>query len=137
MLTFKEFEMDQRLDAIYDKEPLGFERDPINSGAKMLAQDPLEEVNLGLHSSNHPPKPVKIRVLVLARKLRFSRAQSSPIGLYILPSIYMSSVIAHSIKLHSQKPYLLHSQLQGQNGHFTVKSQIFWPTSYFEHTIII
>ena len=43
----KELEMDQRLDAIYDKEPLGFERDPINSGVKMLAQDPLEEVNLG------------------------------------------------------------------------------------------
>ena len=43
----EELEMDQRLDAIYDKEPLGFERDPINSGVKMLAQDPLEEVNLG------------------------------------------------------------------------------------------
>src|ERR1051325_1348788 len=40
-------EMDQRLDAIYDKEPLGFEKDPTDSGAKMLAQDPLEEVNLG------------------------------------------------------------------------------------------
>ena len=44
---FEELEIDQRLDAIYDKEPLGFERDPIDSGAKMLAQDPLEEVNLG------------------------------------------------------------------------------------------
>ena len=44
---FKDFEMDQRLDAIYDKEPLGFERDPINSGVKMLAHDPLEEVSLG------------------------------------------------------------------------------------------
>ena len=40
-------DIDQRLDAIYDKEPLGFERDPTDSGAKMLAQDPLEEVNLG------------------------------------------------------------------------------------------
>src|ERR1044072_6829076 len=40
-------EIDQRLDAIYDKEPLGFEKDPTDSGAKMLAQDPLEEVNLG------------------------------------------------------------------------------------------
>src|ERR1051325_12247534 len=29
-------EIDQRLDAIYDKEPLGFEKDPTNSGAKML-----------------------------------------------------------------------------------------------------
>ena len=42
---FEELEMDQRLDAIYDKEPLGFEKDPIDSGAKMLAQDPLEQVN--------------------------------------------------------------------------------------------
>src|ERR1043165_9272454 len=40
-------EIDQRLDAIYHKEPLGFEKDPTDSGAKMLAQDPLEEVNLG------------------------------------------------------------------------------------------
>src|ERR1051325_11106139 len=47
---FKEHEIveiDQRLDAIYDKEPLGFEKDPTDSGAKMLAQYPLEEVNLG------------------------------------------------------------------------------------------
>src|ERR1051325_3878751 len=43
----EENEIDQRLDAIYDTEPLGFEKDPTNSGAKMLAQDPLEEVNLG------------------------------------------------------------------------------------------
>src|ERR1051325_8221572 len=40
-------EINQRLDAIYDKEPLGFEKDPTDSGAKMLAQDPLEDVNLG------------------------------------------------------------------------------------------
>ena len=51
-----------------------------------------------------PPKAVKIRVLVLARKLRFSRAQSSPIGPYTLSSIYMSSFKGHNIKLHSQKP---------------------------------
>src|SRR3954469_19189514 len=37
----------QRLDAIYDEEPLGFEKDPMASNIKMLAQDPLEEVNLG------------------------------------------------------------------------------------------
>ena len=43
----EENKIDQRLDAIYDTEPLGFEKDPTNSGAKMLAQDPLEEVNLG------------------------------------------------------------------------------------------
>src|SRR3954467_13896981 len=37
----------QRLDAIYNEEPLGFERDPMAPNIKMLAQDPLEEVNLG------------------------------------------------------------------------------------------
>src|SRR4051812_45480528 len=37
----------QRLDAIYDKEPLGFEKYPVSSSAKMLGQDPLEEVDLG------------------------------------------------------------------------------------------
>ena len=30
-------DVDQRLDAVYDKEPLGFENDPTDSGAKMLA----------------------------------------------------------------------------------------------------
>src|ERR1051325_9458766 len=44
---YEENEIDHRLDAIYDTEPLGFEKDPTNSGAKMLAQDQLEEVNLG------------------------------------------------------------------------------------------
>ena len=52
----------------------------------------------------HPPKPVKIRVLVIARKLRFSRAQSSHICLYTLSNIYMPSFKAHKVKLHSQKP---------------------------------
>src|SRR4051812_35520177 len=37
----------QRLDAIYNEEPLGFEKDPMASSVKMLAQDPLEEVDLG------------------------------------------------------------------------------------------
>src|SRR3954463_1911104 len=40
-------ESSQRLDAIYDEEPLGFEKDPMASNIKMLAQDPLEKVNLG------------------------------------------------------------------------------------------
>src|ERR1043165_6206165 len=43
----EENEVEQRLDAIYDTDPLGFEKDPTNLGAKMLAQDQLEEVNLG------------------------------------------------------------------------------------------
>ena len=37
----------QRLDCIYDDEPLGFERDPNISTKRMQAQDPLEEVNVG------------------------------------------------------------------------------------------
>ena len=38
---------EQRLDAIYDDEPLGFEKDPLANNIKMLVQDPLEEINLG------------------------------------------------------------------------------------------
>ena len=37
----------QRLDCIYDDEPLGFEKDPMGPAKKMQAQDPLEEVDLG------------------------------------------------------------------------------------------
>jgi len=33
---------DQRLDCIYEDEPLGFEEDPMGSATKMKAQDPLE-----------------------------------------------------------------------------------------------
>src|SRR3954466_15833603 len=40
-------ELSQRLDAIYDEENLGFEKDPMGANIKMSAQDPLEEVNLG------------------------------------------------------------------------------------------
>lgn len=35
-------EQDQRLDVIYDDEPLGFEKDPLATNIKMLDQDPLE-----------------------------------------------------------------------------------------------
>ena len=51
-------------------------------------------------------------------------AQSSLIGLYTFSSTYMPSLKTHSANLHSQKLHLLYSQLQGQNGHFAVKSQI-------------
>jgi len=37
----------QKLDCIYDDEPLGFAKDPLASTTKMKAQDPLEEVDLG------------------------------------------------------------------------------------------
>ncbi|MCI94759.1 hypothetical protein A2U01_0116057, partial [Trifolium medium] len=32
----------QRLDCIYDDEPLGFEKDPSSSNQKMQSQDPLQ-----------------------------------------------------------------------------------------------
>src|SRR4051812_32350776 len=38
--------LNQRLNIIYDEEPLGFEKDPGSSSANMLAQDPLEEIDL-------------------------------------------------------------------------------------------
>ena len=44
----------QRLDCIYNDEPLGFEKDPQNSIKKMEAQDPLEEVDLGDGSMKRP-----------------------------------------------------------------------------------
>src|SRR3954466_481182 len=47
MVNTTEEEFTQKLDAIYDEEPLGFEKDPMASNIKMLAQDPLEEVDLG------------------------------------------------------------------------------------------
>ncbi|KAK2369517.1 hypothetical protein QL285_082646 [Trifolium repens] len=37
----------QRLDCIYDDEPLGFKKDPLNETPKMQAQDPLEEIDIG------------------------------------------------------------------------------------------
>jgi hypothetical protein len=37
----------QRLDCIYDNEPLGFEKDQISSNQRMQAQDPLQEIDIG------------------------------------------------------------------------------------------
>lgn len=37
----------QRLDAIYEKEHLGFERNPLAPNMKMITHDPLEEIDLG------------------------------------------------------------------------------------------
>src|SRR4051812_49195567 len=37
----------ERIDGIYDDEPLGFEMDPSGTVKKMQAQDPLEEIDLG------------------------------------------------------------------------------------------
>src|SRR3954471_18525698 len=47
MVNTMEEELTQKLDVIYDEEPLGFEKDLMASNIKVLAQDPLEEVNLG------------------------------------------------------------------------------------------
>ncbi|KAK2422650.1 hypothetical protein QL285_033170 [Trifolium repens] len=44
----------QRLNCIYDEEPLGFERDPLNETPKMQAQDPLEEIDIGDGSAKRP-----------------------------------------------------------------------------------
>ena len=37
----------RRLDWIYDNEPLGLEKDPLNKFPRMQAQDPLKEIDLG------------------------------------------------------------------------------------------
>lgn len=44
----------QRLDSIYDDNPLGFEKDSISSNIKMLVQDPLEEIDIGDEVNKRP-----------------------------------------------------------------------------------
>jgi len=44
----------QRLDCIYDNEPLDFEKNPMGSIEKMKVRDPLEEVDLGDRSAKRP-----------------------------------------------------------------------------------
>ena len=44
----------QRLDCIYDDEPLEFEKDPQDSIKRLQDQDPLEEVDLGDGSIKRP-----------------------------------------------------------------------------------
>ena len=44
----------QMLNAIYDEEPLGFERDSLAHNVKMLAHDPLEEIDLGEGTTKIP-----------------------------------------------------------------------------------
>lgn len=43
-----------RLDAIYDEEPLEFKNDSMATNIKMLAQDPLEEIDLGEGLTKRP-----------------------------------------------------------------------------------
>ena len=68
---------DQRLDCIYDDEPLGFEEDPLGSTTKMKAQDPLEEVDLGDGYVKRPTfvsakitKEFKNRIVVLLKEYK-------------------------------------------------------------------
>lgn len=70
-------EQDKRLDAIYGDEPFGFEKDPLATNIKMLAQDPLEEVDLGegvikspayISANIHPQ--LKIEVVQLLREFK-------------------------------------------------------------------
>ena len=44
----------QRLDSIYDDDPLGFEKDPLVNNIKMLVQDPLEEIDMGEGLAKRP-----------------------------------------------------------------------------------
>lgn len=44
----------QRLDAIYNEEPLGFKKDPLAININILAQDPLEEIELGEGLTKRP-----------------------------------------------------------------------------------
>lgn len=66
----------QRLDCIYDKEPLGFEKDPM-APEKMQPQDPLEEVDLGELGVKRPTyisanidSKLKIEVISLLKEFK-------------------------------------------------------------------
>jgi len=68
---------DQKLDCIYDDEPLGFEEDPMGSTTKMRAHDPLEEVDLGDDTVKRPtyvstqiPKEFKDRIVELMKEYK-------------------------------------------------------------------
>jgi len=67
----------QRLDCVYDNEPLGFEKDPMGSTEKMKAQDPLEEFDLGDGSAKRPTyistkidKDFKVQIVELLKKCK-------------------------------------------------------------------
>jgi len=67
----------QKLDCIFDDEPLGFEKDPSLSAKKIQAQDPLEEVDLEDGSIKRPtyisfrigPK-LKVQIIVLLKRYK-------------------------------------------------------------------
>ncbi|XP_045792014.1 uncharacterized protein LOC123886769 [Trifolium pratense] len=69
--------MTQKLDCIYDEEPLGFEKDPSSSSQKMQAQDPLEEIDIGDGSIKRPtyisaniPKELRDKLVELLKEFK-------------------------------------------------------------------
>ncbi|XP_045831048.1 uncharacterized protein LOC123922369 [Trifolium pratense] len=67
----------QKLDCIYDEEPLGFEKDPSSSNQKMQAQDPLEEIDIGDGSIKRPtyisaniPKDLRDKLVELLKEFK-------------------------------------------------------------------
>jgi len=67
----------QRLDFIYDDEPLGFKKYPMEPAKKMQAQDPLEEVDLGDGTVKRPTyvstkidKEFKAQIVELLKKYK-------------------------------------------------------------------
>ncbi|XP_045797601.1 uncharacterized protein LOC123891747 [Trifolium pratense] len=69
--------MAQKLDCIYDEEPLRFEKDPSNPSQKMQAQDPLEEIDIGDGSIKRPtyisaniPKGLRDKLVELLKEFK-------------------------------------------------------------------
>ncbi|XP_045809918.1 uncharacterized protein LOC123904281 [Trifolium pratense] len=67
----------QKLDCVYDEEPLGFEKDPSSSNQKMQAQDPLEEIDIGDGSIKRPtyisaniPKDLRDKLVELLKEFK-------------------------------------------------------------------
>jgi len=72
-----DFIENQKLDCIYDDEPLGFEEDPVGSTTKMRVEDPLEEVDIGDGSVKRPtyvstkiPKEFRDRIVELLKEYK-------------------------------------------------------------------
>lgn len=74
---FRDEMQGQRLNAIYDDEPLGFEKNLLENNTKMLAQDPLEEIDLGKWGIKRPTyvsaniiPELKIKVIQLLKEYK-------------------------------------------------------------------
>ena len=67
----------KRLDAIYDDEPLGFEKDPLVNNIRMIPQEPLEEMDLGEGIVKRPTYisakinlELKVKIIQLLKEFR-------------------------------------------------------------------